>query len=119
MKKKTMFLIFILGLILVLNMNVFADDTTTETCRGLLGNKVMDDLEMILKYVRIFGPIIVVVYTTYDYIAAIVNKDADEYKKVNQKLITRLILVAALFFLPIMLNLLLSFINSAYTTCVS
>ena len=31
---------------------------------------VMNDLEMILKYVRIFGPIIVVVYTTYDYIAA-------------------------------------------------
>ncbi|MCI7554685.1 MAG: hypothetical protein MST00_04570 [Tenericutes bacterium] len=119
MKKRTIFLIFIIGLFLILNMNVFADDATTETCRGLLGDRVMNDLEMILKYVRIFGPIIVVVYTTYDYIAAIINKDADEYKKVNQKLITRLILVVALFFLPILLNLLLSFINEAYTTCIN
>ena len=46
MKKRTIFLIFIIGLFLILNMNVFADDATAETCRGLLGDKVMNDFKI-------------------------------------------------------------------------
>ena len=114
MKKKAW--LIILGLILTINNNVYA--LSEETCSGLLGESTMEDLSNIFKYMKILGPILVIAYSTYDYIVALVNKDAEEYKKVNKKLITRLILVVVLFFLPIILNLLLSFINDSYTTCV-
>lgn len=114
MKKKAWF--FVLGLILTINNNVYALDENT--CEGLLGKSTMEDLSNIFKYMKILGPALVVIYSTIDYITALVNKDPDEYKKVNKKLVTRLILVAALFFLPIILDLLLSFINEEYTTCV-
>ena len=107
MKKKAW--LIILGLILTINNNVYA--LSEETCSGLLGESTME-------YMKILGPILVIAYSTYDYIVALVNKDPEEYKKVNKKLITRLILVVVLFFLPIILNLLLSFINDSYTTCV-
>ena len=114
MKKKAW--LIILGLILTINNNVYA--LSEETCSGLLGESTMEDLSNIFKYMKILGPILVIAYSTYDYIVALVNKDAEEYKKVNNKLITRLIIVVVLFFLPIILNLLLSFINDSYTTCV-
>lgn len=114
MKKKAW--LIILGLILTINNNVYA--LSEETCSGLLGESTMKDLSNIFKYMKILGPILVIAYSTYDYIVALVNKDPEEYKKVNKKLITRLILVVVLFFLPIILNLLLSFINDSYTTCI-
>lgn len=114
MKKKAW--LIILGLILTINNNVYA--LSEETCSGLLGESTMEDLSNIFKYMKILGPILVIAYSTYDYIVALVNKDPEEYKKVNKKLITRLILIVVLFFLPIILNLLLSFINDSYTTCI-
>ena len=114
MKKKAW--LIILGLILTINNNVYA--LTEETCEGILGESTMEDLSNIFKYMKILGPILVIAYSTYDYISALINKDPEEYKKVNKKLVTRLILVVVLFFLPIILNLLLSFINDTYTTCI-
>ena len=114
MKKKAW--LIILGLILTINNNVYA--LTEETCEEILGESTMEDLSNIFKYMKILGPILVIAYSTYDYISALVNKDQEEYKKVNKKPVTRLIIVVVLFFLPIILNLLLSFINDTYTTCI-
>ncbi|MDO4375553.1 MAG: hypothetical protein Q4C33_00035 [bacterium] len=114
MKKKAWLLV--LGFILTINNNVYA--ATESSCQGLLGESTMEDLTNVFKYMKILGPVLVIIYSTIDYVTALVNKDAEEYKKVNKKLITRLILTVSLFFLPIILNLLLSFINETYTTCV-
>lgn len=93
-------------------------DTSSGTCKSNLGI-LYKDLKSAFNVMKIIGPLLVIIYSSYDYILATVSKDADGLKKANSKLITRFILVAILFFLPIILNVLLSIIDPAYTACVS
>ncbi len=97
----------------------FLADQSDEVCTGLLGENLKKDLEQILKIMRVAGPIIVVILSSVEYITALTSKDDDALKKTTQKLVTRLVLIIVLFFLPVLLNLLLSFIDSKYTTCIN
>ncbi len=98
------------------SVEFLADDDTV--CESLLGPTFKRDLEQVFKIMLIAGPLIVLVLTTTEFISAIVNKDDDAIKKCVSKLTTRLILIVILFFLPILLNLLLSFLDDKYTTCI-
>lgn len=79
----------------------------TQNCgeTGLLGN-VNDEnsvawlLQRILNYLKIIGPMIVVVMSGVDFAKVIVTSDDEGMKKAQKKLITRLLLAASLFFLP-------------------
>ncbi|MDD4187626.1 MAG: hypothetical protein PHX04_02545 [Bacilli bacterium] len=121
------FLCFLLCFIGINNVNAdslsispaLLNNDSEAACTGLLGPELKKDLEQILKIIRIAGPLIVVILSSVEFIGAIANKDDDALKKCTQKLATRLILVAVLFFLPILLNILLSFIDQKYTTCIS
>lgn len=95
------------------------DNDSDSKCEGLLGPVLKKDLEQILKIIRIVGPLAVVILSSVEYISAIASKDDDAIKKCTQKLATRLILIVVLFFLPILLNILLSLIDQKYTTCIS
>lgn len=88
------------------------------TCEGILGS-FKKDLEGALKIMRFLGPIFVIVLGTYDYCAGIFSKDADLLKKANSRLMKRLILIAVLFFLPILLNIILGIIDQSYTSCIN
>jgi hypothetical protein len=57
-------------------------------------------LQQILNYIRALGPAIVVVLSGVEFAKVIVTGDDDGMKKAQKKLITRLILVALLFFVP-------------------
>ena len=61
----------------------------------------------------------VILFTTFEFISAMVSNDKEALNKAASKLMKRLVLVALLFFLPIILNLLLSFIDAKYSTCIS
>lgn len=98
-------------------INLLADGSE-EVCESLLGENLKNDLEQVLKIIRVAGPLIVVFLTSMEFIVAITGKDDDAIKKCTQKLMTRLILIVVLFFLPILLNLLLSFLDNKYTTCI-
>lgn len=95
------------------------DNNSDQVCDSLLGPAFKKDLEQIFKIMLVAGPLIVVVLTSVEFISAIASKDDDAIKKCTAKLTTRLILVAVLFFLPILLNLLLSFLDEKYTTCIN
>lgn len=86
-------------------------------CQGVLGG-LTKDLSNILKVMRIIAPILVALYTTYDYVASILSKDAEQMKKSNSKFIKRLILVVVLYLLPVIINLLLGIIDESYSTCI-
>ncbi len=100
------------------SINLLANENSEKVCTGLLGKNLKKDLEQVLKIIRIVGPLIVVFLTSIELIGAIVNKDDDALKKVLNKLMTRLALVAVLFFLPIILDILLSFLDEKYTSCL-
>ena len=94
------------------------NESDDQVCEGLLG-PLKEDLKFILNIIKIIGPILVVVFTTYELFAAVASNDDDALKNVMKSLITRIILVAILFFLPIILNLILGFVDNNYSTCIS
>ena len=65
-------------------------------------------LDKLLDYVKIGGPLIVVVLSSIDFAQVITTGDDDKLAKAKKKLFTRLILAASLFFLPLFVELILS-----------
>lgn len=64
-------------------------------------------LQKIFNYVKIIGPILVVVLSSFDFITVIVKSDDEAMGKATKKLTTRLILAALLFFIPTLVQVLL------------
>lgn len=82
-------------------------------CEGLLGDPVNDPdsvawfLVKILNYLKLLGPLMVLVLSSLDFAKAILMSDDESLKKAQSNLITRLILAALLFVLPTLIEVLL------------
>ena len=82
-------------------------------CKGLLGDPDKDPdsvawlLVKILNYLKLLGPLIVLVLSSLDFAKAILTSDDESMKKAQSNLITRLLLAAALFVLPVLIEVLL------------
>ena len=63
-------------------------------------NSVAWLLQQLLNYIKVLGPILVVVLSSIDFTLCIVNSDDDSMAKAKKKLGQRLILAALLFFVP-------------------
>lgn len=72
-------------------------------------------LNTVLNYIKILGPVLVVLLSAVDFIKAVVGFDEKAMKEAQNKLIIRLVAALALFLVPTLVQLLLSFINM--TTC--
>lgn len=92
-----------------------ASGETYDNCSVLGSFKT--DLENILKAFKIFSVCFASVVTAYEYLSVVFMKNADDLKKANNRLIKRLCLIAALWLLPSLLNILLSLVDSG--TCIS
>lgn len=90
---------------------------------GLLGdpndeNSVAWLLQKVFNYVKVIGPILVVILSSIDFLKVIFNGDDDAMKKAQKKLATRLVLAAALFFIPTIVQALLRMFGiTANPTC--
>ena len=81
-------------------------------CKGILGNPDNEDsvawfLVKILNYLRLLGPLMVLVLSSLDFAKAIFMSDDESLKKAQSSLITRLILAALLFVLPTLIEVVL------------
>ena len=63
-------------------------------------NSVAWLLQQVLNYIKILGPILVVVLSSVEFAKVIINSDDEAMAKAQKKLITRIILAACLFFIP-------------------
>ena len=85
-------------------MNNFVLNIKMLNC-GILGSvgdpeSVAWLLDKIFDYVKVLGPFIVILMSGVELSKVLVTGDSDGLKKAQNKLITRLILAGALFFLP-------------------
>lgn len=132
MKKSKLFITFLIinVILLIGSNNVLANTQNTNNivllaneaevkCDSLFSDEIKADLENILKIMRIAAPLVVILFTTFEFISAMVSNDKEALNKAASKLVKRLALVVLLFFLPMILNLLLSFIDAKYSTCIS
>ena len=131
MTKKIMFYIYIFGILLAIvpiktnaielhnvssTFNILAKNTSQNIdCDGsdsLLGNPEDENsvawlLQQIFNFVKIVGPILVVVLSSIDYAKVIIQSDDESMGKANKKLMWRLILAALLFFIPLLIQVFL------------
>lgn len=68
-------------------------------------------LQKILNYIKIAGPILVVLLSALDFIKAVASSDENVFKKAQNRLVIRLIAALALFLVPTLVTLLLGLIN--------
>ncbi len=82
-------------------------------CKGLLGDPDTEEdsvawlIVKILDYLKLLGPLMVLVLSSLDFAKAILMSDDESLKKAQSNLITRLILAALLFVLPTLIEVLL------------
>jgi len=131
MSKRIMFYIYIFGILLAIvpiktnaielhnvssTYNILANNTSQNIdCDGsdsLLGNPEDENsvawlLQQIFNFVKIVGPILVVVLSSIDYAKVIIQSDDESMGKANKKLMWRLILAALLFFIPLLIQVFL------------
>ena len=96
-----------------LDDNVTDSYNKNQNCNGLLGDPNDEDsvawlLQTILNYLRVLGPILVVVLSSVDFAKVIVNGDDEKFSKAKKTLFRRLIIVALLFLVPTIVSVLLN-----------
>ncbi|MDD5888679.1 MAG: hypothetical protein PUC82_04245 [bacterium] len=106
------------------NINSFVQimDCSGET--SMLGNVNDEDsvawlLQKALNYIRVLGPILVLVLSSLDYITALLSSNDESLAKAHKRLITRLVLAAVLFVLPTLVSVMLNVLGfTSSDTCV-
>ncbi len=136
MKKVLVTLLIIISICLLSTMNVNALETSNiyrninilekvedvvgdyaqiQVCdpsKSLLGDPTDEEsvawlLQKVLNYIKILGPILVIVLSSFEFAIIIIQSDDSAMAKAQKKLIYRLILVVALFFIPTIVEALL------------
>lgn len=80
-------------------------------CEGLLGDDLLNLISEIFGYIQIAAPILLVVLGSVDFAQAVMSDDKDALKKATSKFVKRAIICVAIFFVPLILKYLLSFLN--------
>ncbi len=82
-----------------------------KTCEGLLGPNLLDDISLVLTWIRIVVPIMVIILGSVDFSRAVLSDDQQELKKAGSRFVKRCIVAIAIFFIPSIIMYLLSFID--------
>ena len=140
-KKVILSMILIAGLILFSSFKVYAQENVVTNnistmsisdniniavpCTG--SNAALGDvndpdsvawlLQKLLNYIKILGPFLVLVYSSIDFIKAIVTSDDESLKKATKNLSMRLILALALFLIPVFVSVMLNIVGLTSDLC--
>ena len=112
--KKTIVLILLAIFVFIPVINVSAQhkfDNTVEvdylsgqsdhaSCNGLFTQDGLDMIKEVLNWIRIIGPILLILLVALDFSSAVLSQDNDALGKAQKKVIPRLIGTALLFFVP-------------------
>ena len=105
-------------------MDDYDQEQTCDGSESLLGDPDEDEdsvawlLQKILNYIKILGPMIVIVMSGLDFAKSIIQSDDENMAKAQKKLIIRLLLAASLFFVTHLVGVLLDIFGiTANPTC--
>ena len=101
-----------------LDGDIMGDQSDTSlTCEDVISDGLRDVINQILTYMSIAIVVLLIVLGTIDFTKAVAASDQDAIKKAQGTFVKRIIIAVIFFFLPILVNLVLGFINSTWSTC--
>jgi len=83
----------------------------------MIDPELRDTIQMFFNMFQIIIPVLILVLSAVDFLVAIAGSDDKKMKEATGKLVKRLLLAALFFLLPAILNLLLGWVDSTYSTC--
>lgn len=92
-------------------------------CEKLLGDDIVNFINEIMKWIRIFVPILLIGLGILDFTKATFSKSEDDMKKSREKFIKRIIAAVLVFLVPMFINFILDLANSVWSwinpeTCI-
>lgn len=109
-KKKLLKIIFICSIFLII------EPVLAESCDGLLTPGAYEMLQDALNIVRIAAPALLILLCSVDLGTAVISEDKDSLKKATSKSIKRCIAAIAIFFIPLIVNVLINLVESSTGT---
>lgn len=86
-------------------------DKVDNDCEGILGEALLNDIKTVLLWIRIIVPILLIVLGSVDFVKAILSDDQQELKKSTNRFVKRCIIAVAIFFIPMLIMYIISFID--------
>ena len=79
---------------------------------------IKKDLQNIFDFVKVLAPLLVIGFSTYEFVKAIAAKDSKDIKRAFSTLIKRMICAIILFFLPILIEFFLDLLIDINDICI-
>lgn len=84
-------------------------------CGTLIGEDFIEQIEKFANIVKIIVPILLIGFGILDFTKAIFAQNTDEIKKAQKKFLMRILIAILFFLLPVLVRLLLSIANKAWS----
>lgn len=93
------------------------DDQDSKDCKYIFGNPNRESsvaymIQKFFNYMKIIGPLLVIVLSGFDFAKNTLMSDQDSMKKATKKLSIRLLCAVALYFVPLITSFILNLINN-------
>lgn len=99
--------------LLICFMFFIIEPVFAESCDGLLTPGAYEMLQNALDIIRIAAPALLIVLGSVDLGTAVISDDKDGLKKATSKLIKRFLAAIAIFFVPLIVNVLIDLVESS------
>lgn len=99
------------------NSGLEIEESVYASCSDLLiGTDLQEDINDIMTIIRIAVPILLIVLVSYDVFMSVLSGSDDKVKKNRDRIIKRVIIAIAIFFVPTLLNLVFGLVNDIWGT---
>lgn len=106
--------------LIINNTNVLASgviEMFNGDCAAKLGGQFLSILKEVFMWIQISVPCLVLVLCTVDIFKAVVAQDEKEMKSCLRHIVKRVAVGVAIFFVPMLINILFGFVGVANGTC--
>ena len=95
------------------SMNILVASTDC----SVLGEKFTEILNEVFNWIQLIVPTLVIVLCSVDFANAVISQDEKAISGTTNKIIKRVVIGVAIFFVPMLLNILLKLAGIATGTC--
>ena len=99
----------------------YNSDKEKKNCEGLFGDPDDDEsfahlLQIAFTIMKFAGPLLCIIFSSIEFVKAVVADDKDALTKATKKSITRVVLALVMFFVPVLVDFLFPLLGF-YGTC--